>query len=109
MKYVSLLFGGCLLFSQLVAQTVFVQTGEASYYADRFEGKVTASGETFHQDQLTGAHLTLPFGSMVKVTNLENNRSIVVRINEDYRFVSCCSTDARICRTGYCQGPHRTS
>lgn len=87
MKYISFLFLACLLYSHLVAQTVFVQTGEASYYADRFEGEVTASGETFHQDQLTGAHLTLPFGSMVKVTNLENNRSIVVRINDRGPFV----------------------
>lgn len=65
--------------------------GRASYYADYFEGKGTASGAEFHQDEFTGAHLTLPFGSLVKVVNLENEKSVVVRITDrgpyDKRFV----------------------
>jgi len=65
--------------------------GRASYYADYFDGKTTASGQVFKQDEFTGAHLTLPFNSLVKVMNLENEKSVVVRITDrgpyDKRFV----------------------
>ena len=57
-------------------------SGGASYYAARFDGRRTASGETFDNDALTGAHRTLPFGSKVRVTNTANGRSVVVRIND---------------------------
>lgn len=57
-------------------------TGTATFYADRFEGKSTASTETFDQDRLTAAHHSLPFGTEVKVTNLRNGRSVVVRVND---------------------------
>jgi rare lipoprotein A len=56
--------------------------GEASYYADKFEGKKTASGEAYKASELTAAHRSLPFGTMVKVTNLSNNNSTIVRIND---------------------------
>lgn len=56
--------------------------GFASYYADKFEGRSTANGETFHQNELTGAHRTFPFGTVVKVTNIKNNRSVIIRIND---------------------------
>jgi rare lipoprotein A len=56
--------------------------GEASYYADRFNGRTTANGETFDINQLTAAHRTLPFGTRVRVTNLKNQKSVVVRIND---------------------------
>lgn len=56
--------------------------GEASYYGARHHGKRTASGERFDQNALTAAHRTLPFGTRVKVTNLNNDRSVVVRIND---------------------------
>lgn len=59
-----------------------VQTGKASYYADSFDGKRTANGETFHQRRLTAAHRSLPFGTRVKVTNIANGRSVKVRIND---------------------------
>jgi rare lipoprotein A len=59
-----------------------VMTGTASYYADKFHGKKTASGEMFDQEDYTAAHRTLPFGTKVLVTNLENNKSVVVRIND---------------------------
>lgn len=57
-------------------------TGLASYYAKRFEGRRTASGEKFRNDSLTAAHKTLPFGSIVKVTNLKNDSVVMVRVND---------------------------
>ena len=60
----------------------YARRGLASYYADRFEGRKTASGEVFRQSDLTAAHRRLPLGSVVKVTNRENGKSVVVRIND---------------------------
>lgn len=57
-------------------------TGHASYYGNRFAGRPTASGERFDPNELTAAHRTLPFGSLVRVTNVDNGKSIVVRIND---------------------------
>jgi rare lipoprotein A len=59
-----------------------VQEGLASYYADKFQGKTTASGEKYYHEKATAAHKTLPFGTIVKVTNLENNTTTAVRIND---------------------------
>jgi rare lipoprotein A len=56
--------------------------GQASYYGARHHGHKTASGERFDQHALTAAHRSLPFGSKVLVTNLRNDRSVVVRIND---------------------------
>lgn len=56
--------------------------GVASYYADKFNGRRTASGETFSNGALTAAHRSLPFGSKVRVTNPANGKSVVVRIND---------------------------
>ncbi|TIX50383.1 septal ring lytic transglycosylase RlpA family protein [Alteraurantiacibacter aquimixticola] len=61
--------------------------GVASYYGRRFAGRPTANGETFDPQQLTAAHKTLPFGSMVRVTNTRNGRQVVVRINDRGPFV----------------------
>lgn len=61
--------------------------GKASYYSDRFHGRTTASGEYYFTDSLTAAHQTLPFGSIVKVTNIKNERSVVVRINDRGPFI----------------------
>lgn len=58
------------------------ETGKASFYADKFQGRATASGETFNQHRLTAAHRTLPFGTKVKVINLANGRSVKVTIND---------------------------
>ena len=63
------------------------ESGKASYYGDRHHGQKTASGERFDQRAMTAAHRTLPFGTRVKVTNLNNNRSVVVRINDRGPFV----------------------
>ena len=59
-----------------------VQQGKASYYGARHHGRKTASGEPFNKNALTAAHRTLPFGTRVRVTNLNNQQSIVVRIND---------------------------
>ena len=58
------------------------EEGMASYYADSLDGNPTASGEPYDKNALTAAHRTLPFGTMVKVTNLENSSTVVVRIND---------------------------
>jgi rare lipoprotein A len=58
------------------------QTGEASWYGAQHRGKRTASGEIFDQELFTAAHRTLPFGSMIKVTNLANGKSVNVKIND---------------------------
>ncbi|WP_338766044.1 septal ring lytic transglycosylase RlpA family protein [Bernardetia sp. ABR2-2B] len=58
------------------------ETGIASYYNDKYEGRPTASGEKFRQKLMTAAHRTLPFGTMVTVTNLKNGKKIRVRIND---------------------------
>ncbi|WAT18005.1 septal ring lytic transglycosylase RlpA family protein [Aurantiacibacter sp. MUD11] len=62
-------------------------TGVASYYGRRFHGRRTANGESFDMHQLTAAHRTLPFGSLVRVTNPRNGLSVVVRINDRGPFV----------------------
>jgi rare lipoprotein A (peptidoglycan hydrolase) len=73
-----------LLFFQAAAQDKkpdqFI--GRASYYADKFHGRRTASGERFDMNAFTAAHRSLPFGTRVKVTNLRNQKSVVLRINE---------------------------
>ncbi|WP_116472766.1 septal ring lytic transglycosylase RlpA family protein [Zobellella maritima] len=56
--------------------------GKASFYGSRHHGRKTASGEKFNQHALTAAHRSLPFGTRVRVTNLRNNKSVVVRIND---------------------------
>ena len=63
------------------------QQGRASWYGPRFHGRRTASGERFNQSAHTAAHRNLPFGTRVKVTNLRNNRSVVVRINDRGPYV----------------------
>jgi rare lipoprotein A len=62
--------------------------GLASYYADKYQGRKTANGETFDTGKLTAAHRTLPFGTRVRVTNLDNGKSVVVRVNDRGPFVA---------------------
>ena len=64
-----------------------VETGMASYYADKFHGRKTANGETYDQNKMTAAHRTLPFGTRVRVTNIENDKSVELRINDRGPFV----------------------
>lgn len=77
------LLGGCSTFGGGGGS----ETGKASYYGQAHHGKRTASGERFDQHALTAAHRTLPFGTRVRVTNLNNERSVVVRINDRGPFV----------------------
>ena len=56
--------------------------GRATFYGDKFHGRKTASGERFSQRRMTAAHRSLPFGTRVRVTNLSNGKSVVVRIND---------------------------
>jgi rare lipoprotein A len=77
------------------------QVGTASWYGDYFEGRPTASGEPFNMYDMTAAHLTLPLGALVRVTNLRNHRSVIVRINDrgpyvDGRIVDLSFNAARV-------------
>ncbi len=65
----------------------FVQTGTASWYGRGFAGRKTASGEKFDPEELTAAHRSLPFGTIVHVTNLRNNRTVAVRITNRGPFI----------------------
>src|SRR5438270_109203 len=77
------------------------QVGTASWYGEYFEGKPTASGEPYNMYELTAAHPTLPLGTFVKVTNLRNRRTVVVRINDrgpvvDGRIIDVSYSAARV-------------
>jgi rare lipoprotein A len=71
-----------LLASGAAAQERVDQTGQASYYADKFHGRKTANGERLDQGALTAAHPNLPMGSRLEVTNLHNGKRVVVRVND---------------------------
>ena len=58
------------------------EKGMASYYADSLDGNLTASGEPYDKDAMTAAHRSLPFGTVVKVYNLDNDREVIVTIND---------------------------
>jgi rare lipoprotein A len=75
-----------VLFSS--CSTKIVETGRASYYADKFHGRKTANGEIFRQGKRTAAHKSLPFGTKVKVKNLSNGKTVKVRINDRGPFVA---------------------
>lgn len=59
-----------------------IEEGRASWYGSKFDGRRTANGEAYDMNQLTAAHRTLPFNSIVKVKNLDNNKTVMVRIND---------------------------
>ena len=61
--------------------------GKASYYGDKHQGKSTASGEIYDKNKLTCAHKTFPFETICKVTNLANDKSVIVRVNDRGPFV----------------------
>jgi len=67
---------------QQVSKTKPYQVGTASWYGESFQGKPTASGEPYEMHDMTAAHLRLPIGSYVKVTNLRNGKAVVVRVND---------------------------
>jgi rare lipoprotein A len=68
--------------SQRNKETANVEYGTASFYHDKFNGRQTANGELFSQKKLTAAHNSLPLGTWVKVTNLKNDKTVIVRIND---------------------------
>ncbi len=76
-------FVACLLM-MVMSLGLNAQTfeGHASYYADYFHGRNTASGERFHRDSLTCAHLKLPFGTLLKVVNTRNNKEVIVKVTD---------------------------
>jgi rare lipoprotein A len=93
-RIIALFITGFTLSSFCAAQTdaarygIFRQEGIASWYGVEFAGRPTASGEIFNPAQFTAAHPTLPFGTVLKVTNTHNNRTVTVRVNDRGPFVS---------------------
>jgi rare lipoprotein A len=77
-------FAASLLVFQLTTTNALAlnQQGIASYYGQKFHGRKTASGERYSHTAMTAAHRSAPFGSQIRVTNLANGRSVVVRVND---------------------------
>ncbi|MET0355216.1 MAG: septal ring lytic transglycosylase RlpA family protein [Cellvibrio sp.] len=65
----------------------YTEKGKASFYADKHQSRKTANGEIYKHSLSTAAHKTLPFGARVKVTNLDNRKSVVVKVNDRGPFV----------------------
>ena len=65
----------------------YIAEGLASYYAHKFHGRTTASGEIYDEQKMTAAHRELPFGTRVRVTNLSNHMSVVLKVNDRGPFV----------------------
>ena len=65
----------------------YTESGKASYYAKKFQSKKTASGELYDKAKMTAAHKKLPFGTIVKVTNKKNKKSVILKINDRGPFV----------------------
>lgn len=81
---VAALFASCRSVSRYAASSVASEAREgwATFYADEFHGRKTASGELYDKHKLTAASVDLPFGTWVRVTNLENGKSVVARVND---------------------------
>lgn len=86
-----------ILFGLILCSFAFIGTenasaqtmrGKASYYAGKFHGRRTSSGEIFHKDSMTCAHRTLPFGTMLRVRNVSNGREVVVRVTDRGPFAA---------------------
>lgn len=87
MRVLTILSTWILLLTLSTAVSAFEQEGLASWYGGKFQGRQTASGEIFDTNQFTAAHKSLSFGTVVRVTNLENDRSTIVRINDRGPFI----------------------
>ncbi len=85
-RRLAIVFGLCFTASTLFAE-MYKENVVASFYADKFNGRRTASGEIFDTNGYTAAHKTLPFGTVLKVTNLDNGKSVKVRVNDRGPFV----------------------
>ena len=83
----TLLFTGCSTLDTSSGPALYetkpasVETGKASFYGGRWIGRLTANGERYRAEDCTAAHKKLPFNTMVRVTNLKNGKSVIVRIN----------------------------
>lgn len=88
MKFSKIVIVPFFLLISVIGKSQITEIGMASFYADKFDGRVTASGAIFSQKKLTAAHRALPFGTKVKVTNLENQKSVEVIINDRGPFVN---------------------
>jgi rare lipoprotein A len=73
------------LFINTLAQNSHIYQGKATYYSKKFDGRRTYSGERFNSNKYTAAHRNFPLQSLVKVTNPQNNKSVIVRINDRFR------------------------
>ncbi|WP_116654966.1 septal ring lytic transglycosylase RlpA family protein [Pelagibacterium sediminicola] len=80
-------FAAPVSYAQQQVAVVETASGTASWYGGKFHGRRTASGESYNQHALTAAHRTLPFGTEVVVTNQNNGKSVVVRINDRGPFI----------------------
>ena len=72
---------------ETVTKSAYTQTGKASFYADKYQGRQTASGDLLDHEELTAAHTKLPFGTKVKVTNTSNGKSTMVIVTDRGPFV----------------------
>lgn len=87
-RYIAEAVSVCLLGALLTGcaspalKAVASQEGLASYYGKEFDGRRTSNGEIFHKDDLTAAHRTYPFGTIIRVTNLKNGGQVEVRVND---------------------------
>jgi len=78
-----LMLNGCgAIHNAQISEIGKIQFGVASWYSNSFQGSKTASGEKYDKDDFTAAHRALPYGTIVKVTNIKNGRSVYVRIND---------------------------
>jgi rare lipoprotein A len=77
----------CSLLPVMATEALAIETGLASYYSDKFQGRKTASGQQYDRNKLTAAHRTLPIGSQIEVTNLKNQSSVIVTINDRGPYV----------------------
>ncbi|MGL2993079.1 septal ring lytic transglycosylase RlpA family protein [Flavobacterium sp. TSSA_36] len=81
------------VFDSNVKYVLYKQNGHASYYADKFHGRKTASGQRFDMNKMTAAHKKLPFGSKIRVTNQANGKSVIVEVNDRGPFVKSREID----------------
>ena len=81
------------LFEPNIKYLLYKKNAHASYYADKFHGRRTASGKPFNMNALTAAHKKLPFGTRVRVTNEANGKSVIVEINDRGPFVKSREID----------------
>lgn len=87
MKKIALIFVLFLTANFFTFAEMYKANAEASYYADKFHGRKTASGEIFNMYDFTAAHKTLPFNTTLKITNISNGKSVTVRVNDRGPFV----------------------